>query len=247
MNAISAALVCAAFPALNTLFAPAAHAVPAAIPAMEGPPIEEITAVRKDPRSEMLELFGKVEKRLGEIDRLLFQAGAGETKLETQEESGISELLNQSVHRSEDVLKCIDRMLEIAAQQGGSCSSGQPSEQSQTSGSPLDQQTPSGPREREQGREQSPSPQESQPSSEPKGQQEPRSPGEDPNTDPRNRSGSPPPSGETATPEDSSGAERWGDLPEQVRQLFRTEGGGDMPPQYRDWIESYYRRLNKRR
>jgi hypothetical protein len=29
--------------------------------------------------------------------------------------------------------------------------------------------------------------------------------------------------------------------------LFRTEGGGDLPPQYRDWIDAYHRRLNRRR
>jgi len=43
------------------------------------------------------------------------------------------------------------------------------------------------------------------------------------------------------------GAGRWGELPVHVREIFSSEGGGDMPPQYRDWIESYYRKLNKRR
>jgi hypothetical protein len=40
--------------------------------------------------------------------------------------------------------------------------------------------------------------------------------------------------------------ERWGDLPIQVREVFRNEGGADLPPQYRDWIDAYYRRLNQR-
>ncbi|MDP6538187.1 MAG: hypothetical protein QF903_06215 [Planctomycetota bacterium] len=39
-------------------------------------------------------------------------------------------------------------------------------------------------------------------------------------------------------------ADRWGDLPVHVRDLFRYEGGHGMPPEYRDWIDSYYRRLN---
>jgi hypothetical protein len=29
--------------------------------------------------------------------------------------------------------------------------------------------------------------------------------------------------------------------------VFRTKGGADMPAQYRDWIEAYYRRLNRTR
>jgi len=32
-----------------------------------------------------------------------------------------------------------------------------------------------------------------------------------------------------------------------VRDLFRREGDGtDLPPQYRDWIDAYYRRLNRK-
>jgi hypothetical protein len=40
--------------------------------------------------------------------------------------------------------------------------------------------------------------------------------------------------------------DRWGDLPIQVRDVFRNEAGSDLPPQYRDWIDAYYRRLNQR-
>ena len=41
--------------------------------------------------------------------------------------------------------------------------------------------------------------------------------------------------------------ERWGDLPLQVRDLFRSEGSSaDLPAQYRDWIDAYHRRLNRR-
>lgn len=42
-------------------------------------------------------------------------------------------------------------------------------------------------------------------------------------------------------------AERWGDLPVHVRDVFRAEGGGDMPPRYRDWIDAYYRKMHERR
>jgi hypothetical protein len=72
-----------------------------------------------DPRQEMIELFHKVERRLGEIDELLYKAGSGETGLESQAESGIAELLQRSKDGGKEVLSGIDRILEIARQQGG--------------------------------------------------------------------------------------------------------------------------------
>jgi hypothetical protein len=41
--------------------------------------------------------------------------------------------------------------------------------------------------------------------------------------------------------------DNWGFLPPQVRDVFRTQGGGDLPAQYREWIDAYYKRLNKQR
>lgn len=41
--------------------------------------------------------------------------------------------------------------------------------------------------------------------------------------------------------------ERWGLLPMHAREIFRNQGGPDLPPEYRDWIDQYYRRLNARR
>jgi hypothetical protein len=32
-----------------------------------------------------------------------------------------------------------------------------------------------------------------------------------------------------------------------AREVFRNDGGGDVPPYYRDWIDQYYRRLNAQR
>jgi hypothetical protein len=74
---------------------------------------------------------------------------------------------------------------------------------------------------------------------------QPQSPRESDDPSANNPSG-PPPGSETSRVDPSRGNERWGDLPVHVRDLFRTEGGGAMPPQYRDWIDSYYRRLNRR-
>jgi hypothetical protein len=70
-------------------------------------------------RQEMIELFHKVERRLNEIDELLYKAGSGESGLESQSESGIAELLQRSQEGGKEVLGGIDRILEIARQQGG--------------------------------------------------------------------------------------------------------------------------------
>jgi len=32
-----------------------------------------------------------------------------------------------------------------------------------------------------------------------------------------------------------------------ARDVFRTQGGGDLPARYRDWIDAYYQRLNRTR
>ena len=71
-----------------------------------------------------------------------------------------------------------------------------------------------------------------------KGQNPPH--GENQNGPPRlDESGQPvPPGGD---------AERWGFLPERFQETFRNQGADDLPVQYRDWIDSYYRRLNEQR
>ena len=53
-----------------------------------------------------------------------------------------------------------------------------------------------------------------------------------------------PPTGEKERARVPDLQDRWGDLPIQVREVFRNQGGSDLPPQYRDWIDAYYRRLN---
>jgi hypothetical protein len=75
---------------------------------------------------------------------------------------------------------------------------------------------------------------------EPKGEKE--SPAE-----PKNQAGAPPPKSATEVTAGDKANQQWGDLPPTVRELFTTEGGGDLPPQYRDWIDAYYRRLQNDR
>ena len=204
-------------------------------------PIEAVDAQRG--REEMIELFRKVESRLKEIDQLLYDASAGNAVGGEVAEAGIDELLQQSTSKGEEVLSGIDRILEIAQQQGGgSCSAAMESSGKSPLDPPKDQPGEQGEKEKtpekpgEKPGEQAAHKQDGEPKS-PEGSDAP----------PQNReTDQPPPEGETAGRIDAiDSTERWGDLPIHVRDLFRTEGGGDMPPQYRDWIDAYYRRLNQ--
>lgn len=220
-------------------------------------------------QQEMIELFGRVERNLRKIDVLLSDAGAGDTKqLANVGEAGIGLLLNRSLEAGRETVNDIDRILELAAQMGqqqqgecpecasGSCSkghkdggSGQGGQQGKPS-SPLDK----GPQSAE--REGTPE----QPGGE---QPEGKQPGEDgkpeptdgdpkdgqasDDPDPENKTGGDPPSLALEGPaRPSTSSERWGDLPVQTRDIFTTAGGPGMPAQYRDWIDSYYRRLSER-
>jgi hypothetical protein len=122
--------------------------------------------------------------------------------------------------------------------------SGQPKE------SPLDQERQRGPGERENTPE-APQPDGQEPK--PGDQQQPQPQGEKPEDGGQN-----PPPGENrpsdprsdeAGPAVPSGAdaERWGSLPERVQEVFQNQITDDLPLQYRDWIDSYYRRLNRTR
>lgn len=225
-------------------------------PAQEGsapPPLPEHSDAAGEARQEMVELFHKVERRLAEIDALLYDASTGQPRaregLASVAESGIGELLQRSQGQSQEVLQDIDRILEIARQFGQSQSQGEGSCESALQGSsPLDQK-PGAQGQKEEtpemmGGQQPPGP----PKDCEKPGDQPESPRESvPPDDSENRdASSDPPDAETGRVEVQDSSERWGDLPEHVRDLFRTEGGRDMPPQYRDWIDGYYRRLNRR-
>ncbi len=192
---------------------------------------------------EILALFGRVERRLREIDRMLYDASSG-GGLGRAEESGIGKLLEASRQASQRVLDEIDRILELAQrraqqqqQQGGGSQPGE-----QQDGSPLDRQQGQ-PGEREQTPDgQSPG---TERDDQPGDGGRPESP-RDSRTQGDNREGDSPPQGSTERVPPGGGDERWGDLPIHVRDLFRAQGGGDLPPRYRDWIDAYYRRLNQR-
>ena len=54
-----------------------------------------------------------------------------------------------------------------------------------------------------------------------------------------------PPEGPRDRTAPGTAADRWGDLPQHARDVFRTQGGADLPVRYRDWIDAYYKRLNR--
>jgi hypothetical protein len=240
----------------------------------KGPTIGPPAGPGGDLQKELKELFGKVENRLREIDRLLSDAGAGDTTaLAKVGPSGIDELLKTSKQRGEEALKDIDRILEIAREMGqpssSSSSSGSPQGQPQPGGgksdgkNPLDNQdgnttqrenTPTAPKP--QGQEQpdkkpggdkpDPSGQQPKKDSTP-GNSTPKDGDKSSDKDPKNQKGGTPPGGaKDPAARTSDDKDRWGDLPQHAQDVFRSEGGRDMPVQYRDWIDAYYKRLNKK-
>ena len=89
------------------------------------------TGGAKDTNARILELFHAVERRLLEIDSMLFQASAGDRALSGDVNSGIQKLLEQTREQSRAAREQMDEILKIAqenAQQksSSSSSSGQP-------------------------------------------------------------------------------------------------------------------------
>jgi len=224
-------------------------------------------------QQEMIELFGKVERRLRLIDSMLLDASAGDTSsLEELASSGIDDLiesvpdapngqqnpstcqdvgsrLGQSSGQGRQAIQEIDQIITIAKSLPSECKSGapKPGEKPKPGGSPVDQ--PQGTRERSDGPEK---PKEGghEPGEEKPGQQKqgeiPKG-NQDSDQDPSNKPAHEMPASETGVPPQvTDQRDQWGDLPVHVRDVFRAEGGPGMPAQYRDWIDAYYRRLNSR-
>jgi len=211
------------------------------------------------PHEELARLFAKVELSLDRIDKLLYDASAGDTEaLKDVGESGIDEildaappgaaaagpasgmsrLLRHTQSRGREVVEDIDRILEIAQKSGstcsGSCCGDSSSIDEKQPGETQRQETQEGPQEGER-----PKPEESD-GKDPKGNQAS-------NARPESSPAAKQPDHETEGPQPTpSASDKWGELPVYARDLFRAEGGLDLPARYREWIEAYYRRLNSR-
>lgn len=219
-------------------------------------------------QEEMVELFIKVDKRLQRVSELLFEASTGDPsraseigssgidELIREAESGsaagadgIARILEASRMQGEAARSEIDRILELAKQnqqQSGSPSDAPPQEGDM----PQQGQTPSGSRKEEkgegppqpEGQGKKPQPQNGDQESNddqdrPEGNQEKKG-GED-------GPGKNPPQSELGAEANASGNEEWGDLPVHLRKVFQNGVRDDVPPRYRDWVDSYYRRLNR--
>lgn len=230
--------------ALGACCLPAAAQEPGQNPFLPTPVSSEANSAE----AEMRRLFAEVERRLRAIDLALSDAAAGEAPLATPQSSGIDQLLRNVQEQGRSAARDMERILELALQNGGKSSSGQggscPNPGGNTPGqSPLDgprgTSAPETPPSEAGGNPDRPQP----------------APGEKPDQggerseDPGENRPAP------ARPADARGDARvpvvdsqdaWGDLPERYREVFRAEGGGNMPLQYRDWIDAYYRRMNKR-
>lgn len=62
-----------------------------------------------------------------------------------------------------------------------------------------------------------------------------------------NTTGNQPPRSKTEHVSSANSVDRWGELPVYARDVFRAQGGDDFPAAYREFIDAYYRRLNKPR
>ena len=232
----------------------------------EGPTPIELPGMVDETQQEILQLFRDIEQNLRKVDILLSDAGAGDTRgLAEVEEAGIGRLLEDSRETSQQVLGDIDRLLEIAQQMGQQ--SGSPSQSPSGSSSGPEgsdslgrgsqttrrEQTPENPGEDSAG-------QDSEEGEQPEGQEPgneqqptdsrgevPTDGQESPNSDPTNHPANDPPTDPTGagSPNDPT-RDRWGDLPVHVQDVFRGEDSEQMPARYREWIDAYYRRLNRR-
>jgi len=218
----------------------------------EGHPMTmpEIGGMNAD-QQEMVRLFHEVEQKLASIDVELYDASAGRIPPPEGQDSGIDRLLRSHGEKSDEAVAGIERILELAQKMGGqSCGqcmkpgSPGPGKDGQ---SPLDKERTKGPTQDEK------TPEAPKPESKGEKKDQPKPGGEKPDDRGKN-----PPTGVNRPSQprvDESGkpvavsedSERWGNLPERVRQVFQNQITDDMPIQYRDWIDSYYRRLNRTR
>lgn len=192
-------------------------------------------------------------------------AGIDELIREAESQAGgarsdIARLLEASRAQSEAASGEIGRILEIAEQNqsssSSSSSSGQQQGQPQSSGQPQQGQTPQGSRREDKGEtgpEGESQGQQPQPQQEGEGEQNQDQEGDgkptgdqESNQTPDQQKGDNPPESETGDAANASGNENWGELPVHLRRVFENSVSDDVPARYRDWVDSYYKRLGQR-
>jgi len=255
-------LTCAVVGCLAIASAARIAATDAKATAAQGPvlPPNPLGQDAASPEEELRRLFAQVERSLRQIDDMLFEAGAGDP-LEDEVDSGLAKLLEKTLVESRLTVERMDRILDVAQQmssqqqsQGGSSGQGQP----QGSGGSSEGQSQRGqaPRQGQEGGEENPDPSRDlgnsqNPGEQPEGEGENQGQNQGQPTDGSEgggtdqQQGSPAEAGGSQRAAPGTGANPWGDLPPRVQQIFRTQGGEDMPPAYRGWIDAYHRRLGQ--
>jgi hypothetical protein len=92
----------------------AGAAVLLAVLVLASPAPAQEAATHEEMHEQMIGLFGTVELRLRQIDKLLYDAAAGEARLASAPENPISSLLKTGAARSREVIEGIDKILELA-------------------------------------------------------------------------------------------------------------------------------------
>jgi hypothetical protein len=218
----------------------------------EEPEIElpDLTGMRAA-QEEMVKLFHEVERTLGAIDLELADAGAGRIPVPEGKDSGIERLLRSHGEKSDQAVAGIERILELAEelgkQTGSQCmKAGMNAPPEQSGESPLDKERQRGPTQGERTPE-APEPKDGEQPEQPQPQGE-KPDDRGPNPPPGENRPSPPRNDEGGQPfAHADDADRWGSLPLRVQKVFQNQITDDLPLQYRDWIDAYYRRLNKSR
>ena len=248
IRAATCALLLAGWLAPRALSAPQDEGPPP-LPPLGGQPGGDETA-------ELKRLFLEVERNLQRIDELLNDAASGDAPLSEAGESGIEKLLRTTGAESQSVVEGIDKILEVARQrgqnqgQGMGQSSGGQGQQKSDGESPLDQQRDGSPQSQEATPEGMQPGQEDGQQPHDQGQQKPDD-GQDPNSpegsdqEGKNDQGREQTHDQGDPSAAGGGRESWGMLPDKMQDMFRNEGTEDLPVQYRDWIDAYYRRLNR--
>jgi hypothetical protein len=213
------------------------------------------SAQMTDPDQERArELVLRIRKSMREIDSLLLK-GAQPEKVEQElaaNQKRIEELLKETESKSQAVIQNIDELVKLTKyQKSNSGGSG---------GSQPPEQKPQGSEGQMPEREKSQDPQELSP--QPKDGQQPKD-GEQPKDEEQNRDGDPksgrpdrtppeqrdakrpPPKGATGEFERTDVSGRWGMLPPKEAEDLQRRNADDFPQRYRQWMELYFRRVNK--
>ena len=214
------------------------------------------SAQMTDPDQERArELVLRIRKSMREIDSLLLK-GAQPEKIEqalAANQKRIEELLKETESKSQAVIQNIDELVKLTKYQKSNSGGG--------GGSPPPEQQPQG----SQGkpppqREKSQDPQELSP--QPKDGQQPKD-GDPPQDEQQNHDGDPkggrpdrsppdqrdakrpPPNGATGEFERTDTSGRWGMLPAKEAEDLQRRNAEEFPQRYRQWMELYFRRVNK--